>query len=66
MLEPAQYQLSLLERQEKRQKESLTVLGMTRREWETIKNRIDIAKTSSTEYKTAMEAARDVGGMTVS
>ena len=65
MLEPAQYQLSLLERQEQRQKSSLTVLGMTRREWETIKNRIDLAKTSSTEYKAAMEAARDVVGKIV-
>jgi TP901 family phage tail tape measure protein len=60
MLEPAQYQLSLLERQEKRQKESLTVLGMTRREWETLKNRIDVAKTSSDLYIKAMEDARDV------
>jgi len=62
MLEPAQYQLTLLDRQEKRQKESLTVLGMTRREWETLKNRIDVAKTSSDEYTRAMEAARDVVG----
>jgi TP901 family phage tail tape measure protein len=64
-LEPAQYQLSLLERQEARQKASLTVLGMTRREWETLKNRIDVAKTSSDEYKKAMEAARDVVGKIV-
>jgi TP901 family phage tail tape measure protein len=60
MLEPAQYQLSLLDRQAQRQKDSLTVLGMTRREWETLKNRIDVAKTSSDLYKKAMEDARDV------
>jgi TP901 family phage tail tape measure protein len=60
MLEPAQYQLSLLERQEKRQKESLTVLGMTRREWETLNNRVQVAKTSSDLYTKAMEDARDV------
>jgi TP901 family phage tail tape measure protein len=60
MLEPAQYQLSLLERQEKLQKEALTVLGMSRREWETLKNRIDVAKTSSDLYRDAMIQARDV------
>jgi TP901 family phage tail tape measure protein len=65
MLEPAQYQLSLLERQEKRQRESLTILGMTRREWETLNNRIQVAKTSSDQYTKAMEAARDVVGKIV-
>jgi hypothetical protein len=65
MLEPAQYQLSLLDRQAQRQKESLTVLGMTRREWETLDNRIKVAKTSSDLYKKAMEDARDVVGKIV-
>jgi hypothetical protein len=64
-IEPAQYQVELLERQEESQKRALTVLGMTRVEWETLNNRIQVAKTSSTEYKVAMEAARDVVGKIV-
>jgi TP901 family phage tail tape measure protein len=60
MLEPAQYALTLLERQEKAQKESLTVLGRTRAEWESIKNRIDLARVNSKQYEDAIKLALKV------
>ena len=59
-LEPAQYQLTLLERQEQTQLDSLTVLGKTKEEWTKIKNNIDLARTSSNKYKQAMNEALNV------
>jgi TP901 family phage tail tape measure protein len=59
-LEPAQYQLTLLERQEQSQIDSLTVLGKTKEEWMKIKNNIDLARTSSDKYKKAMNEALGV------
>ena len=57
LLEPAQRQVELLERAEQTEIRSLEVLGRTKTAWETIKNGIDLAKTSSTEYENAMRAA---------
>ena len=60
MLEPAQRALTLLERQEKKERESLTVLGRTRAEWEAIKNKIELAKVNSKEYEDAIKLALKV------
>ena len=57
---PAQYRLDLLERTKNSQIESLTVLGKTKAQWEAIKNRIDVAKTSSDLYTKAMNEALSV------
>jgi TP901 family phage tail tape measure protein len=38
----------------------VTVLGRSRLEWEAVKNRIDIARTSSEAYRQAMQLALDV------
>ena len=59
-VEPAKYQLELIDRQKQSQMESLRVLGLSRQQWESIKNRIDVAKTSSKEYEDAMKLARNV------
>jgi TP901 family phage tail tape measure protein len=60
MLEPAQFAVSLLDRQEQKQKESLTVLGRSKDQWEKIKNTIDLARVNSTKYKDAIGLALDV------
>jgi hypothetical protein len=60
IIEPAEYQLELLGRQEEIEKESLRVLGLSRAEWENIKNGVDLAKTSSDKYKEAIQLALDI------
>lgn len=57
---PAQRQVELLERAEKAEIKSLTVLEKTRAEWEKISNGIELAKTSSKAYEAAIQAALDV------
>jgi len=59
-VEPVKYQLEILDRQKQSQIEALRVLGLSRQQWEAIKNRIDVAKTSSKEYEDAMKLARNV------
>ena len=56
-IEPAQYQLDLLKRQEESQINSLTVLGKTREEWDNIKNSIDVARTTSVDYEESISRA---------
>jgi len=60
LIEPATRQIALLDRQKKIEIDSLTVLGRTKQEWQNIKAKIDLAKTSSKEYKEAMEQALGV------
>ena len=60
IVEPAQRQLELLDRQEQTEIRSLTVLGRTKDEWETIQNKIDTARVNSDSYTKAIEGARDV------
>jgi TP901 family phage tail tape measure protein len=60
MIEPATRQIALLDRQKKIEIDSLTVLGKTKQEWQNIKAKIELAKTSSKEYKEAMEQALGV------
>ena len=60
IVEPAQRQLEIIGNQESDAKSVLTVLGMTKDEWERIKNNTDLAKTSGEKYKTAMQDALGV------
>jgi TP901 family phage tail tape measure protein len=60
MIEPAEYQVELLEREEKLQISSLKVLGMTRDEWEKVKNKVDLARVNSNSYRNAINDALDV------
>lgn len=59
-IEPAQYQLELLGRQEEVQINALEVAGKTKEEWETIKNNIDLARTNSQQYNEAINLALGV------
>ena len=59
-IEPAQYQLDLLTRQEETQINALTVAGQTKDEWEEIKNNIDLARTNSQQYNEAINLALGV------
>ena len=59
-LEPAQYRIELLNRQQQQEIDSLTVLGRTKDEWANIQNQVDLARTSTQEYTTAMEEALGV------
>jgi hypothetical protein len=59
-LEPARRRVELLDREEQKLLASVTVLGRTKLEWETIKNKIDIAKTGSDKYTEAIGAALGV------
>ena len=56
-LEPAQERVRVEEAKKREMIQSLTVLGKSKLEWEAIKNRIDIARTSSAEYMQAIAAA---------
>jgi hypothetical protein len=56
-LEPAAERVRLAEVELQKRIEEVTVLGSTKAQWEAIKNGIDIARTSSDEYKKAMEEA---------
>ena len=56
-IEPAQYQLDLLKRQEESQINSLTVLGKTKEEWDNVKNSIDVARTTSVGYEESISRA---------
>ena len=56
-IEPAQYQLDLLKRQEESQINSLTVLGKTKEEWDAVKNSIDVARTTSVDYEESIARA---------
>ena len=56
-IEPAQYQIDLLTRQEELEINSLTILGQTRDKWEEIKNQVELARTSSDEYADDIERA---------
>jgi TP901 family phage tail tape measure protein len=59
-LEPAQERVRIEEAKKRELIQSLTVLGKSKLEWEEIKNRIDLARTSSAEYMQAIQAALDV------
>jgi len=59
-LRPAQRAVELLERQEERLIESVTILGKTKKEWEAIQNEVDIAVTTSDKFTQAMQNALDV------
>ena len=59
-LEPAQERVRIAEANKRELIQSLTVLGKSKLEWEAIKNRIDLARTSSAEYMQAIQAALDV------
>jgi hypothetical protein len=59
-LEPGQRRIELLDREKQTLLDSITVLGMTKLEWEAIKNGIDLAKTSSDSYKKAIRDALGV------
>jgi len=59
-IEPAQYRLELLEREQQELIDGVTVLGKTRDEWERIKNNIDLAKISSDSFQQTMQEALDI------
>ena len=59
-LRPAQRAVELLEKQEEKLIESVTVLGKTKKEWESINNEVDIAVTTSDKFTQAMQNALDV------
>ena len=59
-LEPAQRALELATNIKEDQIAALTVLGLTRAQWEETKNKIDIARTSSAQYIDDMQAALDI------
>ena len=56
-LEPAAERVRLAEVELAKRIEEITVLGNTKAQWEAIKNGIDLARTSSDQYKKAMELA---------
>ena len=60
IIEPAEYQIELLTRQEELEKESLRVLGLSKGEWEAIKNTVDLARINSDQYREALQLALDV------
>ena len=60
MLEPAQRRVELLDREEQAAINSLTVLGKSKTEWETIKNNIDVARVNSDSYTKAITEAESV------
>lgn len=57
-LEPAQERVRLAGIEKREAIESLTLLGETRLGWEAIKNRIDMAKTSSDDYQKSILLAK--------
>ena len=59
-LEPARERLRIAELDKQKRIDEIEVLGKTKFEWEQIKNQIDVAKTNSTTYKAAIEAALGV------
>jgi len=59
-LEPAQQRVTLAERLKMDAIASLEILGKTRLEWEAVKNRVDLAVTSSEDYINAMREALGV------
>jgi hypothetical protein len=56
-LEPANERIRLAQVELDKQIQSITVLGRTKTEWDTIKSGIDIAKVSSDAYKKSIEEA---------
>ena len=56
-LEPAQERVRLAEVEKREAIEKLTLLGKTKLEWEAVKNRVDLARTSSEDYMKAIELA---------
>jgi TP901 family phage tail tape measure protein len=60
IIEPAQYQVELLDREQQTIIENLEVLGKTKDEWERIKNGIDLAKISSDKYIQSIQNALDL------
>jgi TP901 family phage tail tape measure protein len=59
-LEPAQERVRLAEVEKREAIEKLTLLGKTKLEWEAVKNRVDLARTSSQEYMEAIKRALDL------
>jgi hypothetical protein len=59
-IEPAQYRVTLLDREAQALIDNLEVLGKSREEWEAIKNSIDLAKISTDEFTSAMQEALDI------
>jgi TP901 family phage tail tape measure protein len=58
-IEPAQHQLDLLNDQEQAAIRNLTVLGKTKEEWTTIKNNVELARVSTTDYENSMKLSVD-------
>jgi TP901 family phage tail tape measure protein len=56
-LEPARERIRLADIVKRDAIDSLTLLGKTKLEWEQVKNRVDLAKTSSQEYQDAIKLA---------
>jgi len=59
-IEPAQRRVELLDREQEKLVDGLDVLGKTKKEWERIKNGIDIAKISSDKYIKSIQEALDI------
>jgi TP901 family phage tail tape measure protein len=59
-LEPAQRAVDLLEIQEQNLIDSLTVLGKTKKEWEKVRNEVDLAVVSSDAFQQSMKNALEV------
>jgi hypothetical protein len=56
-LEPARERVRLAEVEKREAIEKLTLLGKSKLEWEAVKNRVDLARTSSEGYMKAIELA---------
>jgi TP901 family phage tail tape measure protein len=59
-IEPAQYRVTLLEREAQSLIDNLQVLGKSREEWEAIRVNIDLAKVSTDKFTAAMQEALDI------
>jgi TP901 family phage tail tape measure protein len=60
IIEPYEYQIELLDRQQEIETNSLQVLGLTKDEWIAIENKTRLAVTSSEDYITSMQNALGV------
>jgi peptidoglycan hydrolase-like protein with peptidoglycan-binding domain len=56
---PAKYRLDLLDQEQQKQIDALTVLGKTQEQWASIQTQIDVARTSTEEYRKAIMDALD-------
>jgi len=56
---PAKYRLDLLDQEQQKQIDALTVLGKTQEQWASIQTQIDVARTSTEAYRKAIMDALD-------